>query len=283
MRPRSFSLFNYTDYRLFLADYYKWHKENTRGFSHRLMAGNLGFTSPNFLKLVIDGERNLGRKSLDKVCRGLCFTKQESEYFAYLVFFAQARNNVDKNYYFGLIASLRTRKNVFTLKLDQHEYFSEWYHPAVRELVEGKSEPLDYNVLSSTVGKKISPARIKKSVELLLRLGLLRLNDDNVFVHVSPLLNTENEIQTVAIRRYHKGILGIAQQALDEVPPEQRENSQVTIKISPEAFGTIKKRIQEFRDELLQLVANDRAGSGIYHVNFQLYPIAKVADHEADQ
>lgn len=280
MKTQNPEIFNYNCYRKFLSDYYGWHKSKTYGFSYRSMAESLGFTSPNFLKLVIDGERNLGKESLEKVTQGIGFNKQEAEYFSYLVFFAQAKNGIDKNYYYGLLASLRSNLNILNLVPEQYEYFNKWYHPAIRELVAGKSEPLDYTALSNLFRNKVSVSQIKKSVAILIRLGLLHLNLDGVYEHSSSLLNTENELKTFAIRHYHTDVLGIAQTALNEIPPSQRENSHATIKISQEGFLKIKKRIQTFREEILQLAAEDHDVNDVYHVNLQLYPITKSSNND---
>ncbi len=269
------SVFKYLCYRKFLSDYYYWHKTYTYGFSYRLMAKNLGFSSPNFLKLVIVGERNISRESLEKIIQGIGLNKLETEYFSYLVFFAQAKNNIDKNYYFGLLASLRSNSNITKVAPEQYELFGQWYNTAIRELVAGMSHPLDYNVLSNSLVYSVSPLKIKKSVALLIRLGLLSLNSDNIYELTSPILNTDNELNTFAIRHYHKEVLNIAQMALDEISPEQRENSHVTIKISHDGFLKIKKRIQEFREEILQITADDHNVNEIYHVNLQIYPITK--------
>lgn len=280
MNQKSPQIFNYICFRSFLSDYYQWHKDNTYRFSFRLMAERLGFTSPNFLKLVIDGERNLGKESLEKIAQGIGLNKLESEYFSYLVFFGQAKDSVGKNYYYGLLASLRSNSIISQVSPEQYEYFNEWYHPTVRELIAGKSEPVNYNELAQSLFAKVSVAQLKKSVALLLRLKLIRLNDKNVYEQTAPLLNTENEFKDFAIRNYHKQILSIAQSVIDTIQPQQRENSHLTLKVSQEGFKKIKKRIQDFREELLQLAAEDSDVNSIYHLNVQLYPITKSAENE---
>jgi uncharacterized protein (TIGR02147 family) len=280
MAKQSLSVFDYIDYRRYLKAFYSASKESTRRFSHRALAMQLGFASPNFLKLVMDGQRNVGKESLGKITQGLGLNKQESEYFSYLVFFAQAKNTVDKNYYFGLVAALRARKNVASLTPDQFEYFSEWYHPAIRELLCGKTEPLDYASLSGKLITEISGSKFRKSVELLKRLGLIRLDENNTYQCSTPLLNTENELNSFAVRRYHAEVLGVAKHALETVAPQEREFSHVTVATSAAGFTKLKKRMQEFREEILQIVAEESRGEEIYHVNLQVYPIVKSDDHE---
>lgn len=57
-------IYEYLEYRIFLADAYQAGKENVSAFSYRYLARKAGFSSPNFIKLVMDGERNLSMESV---------------------------------------------------------------------------------------------------------------------------------------------------------------------------------------------------------------------------
>ena len=52
-------IYNYLDYRQFIQAYYSAAKENTKSMSFRYLSRRAGFSSPNFIKLVMDGQRNL--------------------------------------------------------------------------------------------------------------------------------------------------------------------------------------------------------------------------------
>jgi len=274
-------VFDYLNYREFLSDVYTSRKKHERGFSYRAMARRLGFASPNFLKLVIDGQRNIGKESLEKIATELNLNRKESEYFSYLVFFAQAKNPVEKNYYFGLIAGLRARKGIKLLASDNFEYLSEWYHPVVREMVAGRRDPIDYEALSGAIAPVVSPARVKKSVDLLKRLGLVATSADGVYAVTDPILNTENELNSFAVRRFHGEVLGVARHVLDSVPVEEREFSHLTLKISAGGFAKFKQRIQALRQEFLHEASVDADADEVYHLNMQLYPVAATIPSEA--
>jgi uncharacterized protein (TIGR02147 family) len=79
------SIYDYIDYRQYLHDYYLYHKTKDSEFSYRFLAKMIGFSSPNFVKLVIDGQRNIGKESLPKIIDALGLKKKEAEYFSYLV------------------------------------------------------------------------------------------------------------------------------------------------------------------------------------------------------
>ena len=273
-------IYHYTDYRQFLHDMFVHLKQTRYRFSYRALSAQLGFSAPNFLKLVIDGKRNIGRESIEKITAGLQLNKKESEYFSYLVFFLQAKEPVEKNYYFGLIAAMRSRTGTALLQADQFEYLNRWYHPVIREIADGCPTPLDFGRLSRQLGDAVSPARIRQSVTLLLRLGLLKLDDSNTYRQSSKTLNTENELNSFAIRRYHEQVLDIARKALHTVPAPQREIASTTLNLSKNGFERIKQRLQDFREELLQMAADDTDPQRIYHVNLQCYPLTGPVEDE---
>ncbi len=273
-------IYHYTDYRQYLRDQYVHLKTTQRRFSYRAMSARLGFAAPNFLKLVIDGKRNLGRESIAKVTGGLDLNRRESEYFSYLVFFLQAKDPVEKNYFFGLIAAMRARTSTTLLQADQFEYLSRWYHPVVRELVAERSDPLDYERLSARLDNMVSPSKIRQSVTLLLRLGLLTRTGDNRYHQSAVTLNTENELNSFAVRQYHEQILKVAGKALHTIPPAQREIASTTLHLSKTGFEKIKKRLQEFREELLQIATDDTDPEHIYHANLQFYPLTGAVTDE---
>jgi len=81
MRP----VFEYTDYRRYLHDFYHYKKRTNPYYSYRLFSMKAGFKAPNLLKLVMDGQRNLTRESVDKFVHALRLTNGEAAYFTSLV------------------------------------------------------------------------------------------------------------------------------------------------------------------------------------------------------
>jgi uncharacterized protein (TIGR02147 family) len=269
------SVFEFTDFRQYLKEYYEFSRQSEKGFSYRRMAQILGFSSPNFMKLVIDDERNISDASVQKLINGLNFNKKEAEYFAFLVKFTLAKNSVQKDYYFSLITSLRSKRNIAPITRTQIEYLNEWYNPVVRELVVGLSDPLDYEKISVMMFHGVSSSRIKRSVDLLKQLGLLHVDADGIYCQSSALLDTGDDMCSHAIRSYHKNIFDIAKTSLDTIPVEEREINSLTIRVSESGFHLLKNRLQEIRKSLLDFVAQDKNTDRVYALCFQLFPMAK--------
>ncbi len=74
------SIFDYTDYRVFLSDYYNFQKKQSKAFSYRYFAQKVNLKSSGYYKELVDGKRNLSRTLMVKFFKALKLNKKESEY-----------------------------------------------------------------------------------------------------------------------------------------------------------------------------------------------------------
>ena len=109
---RDISIYDYLDYRRFLRDAFEEKKNTLQGFSYRTFSRSAGIVSPSFLKLVMDGKRNLTPSSIRKFARGFRLKPDEAEYFENLVLYNQAADEEEGEHYF---AKLSREREVATL------------------------------------------------------------------------------------------------------------------------------------------------------------------------
>ncbi|NLD37291.1 MAG: TIGR02147 family protein [Desulfatiglans sp.] len=93
------------------------------------------YFSPNFLKLIIDGKRNLSNEGTGKVAKGFEFKKQEREYFENLVFMNQASSHDDKDYYYKKMMTVNGYLKSHKIDKAGYAYFSKWYYPVIDQKV----------------------------------------------------------------------------------------------------------------------------------------------------
>lgn len=265
-------IFNYTDYRKYLKDYYNFQKKSDSLFSFRIWSKQMGFTSSNYVKFIIDKKRHVGKNSIYKIITGLEIGKKESDYFSYLVFFAKAKTGVGKNYYFGLISSLRANKVASALPSHLFEFYNNWYNIVIWHLISNQPKDVDIKCIAKQVVPNIFPKQVKKSIELLLKLKLVKC-ENGFYTHCAPILNTEKEVQSLAIINFHKKMIELAGASIEEFASENREISSCTVKVSKSGYERLKARIQEFRVEILQIVKDDKDVKDVVQVNFQLFPL----------
>jgi uncharacterized protein (TIGR02147 family) len=274
------SIFNYHDYRKFLADYYEEKKTSRTAFSYQNFSRKAGFLSKSFMFNVINGLKNLSRASVVKICEALEFSKTEAAYFENLVYFNQAPNFTERNFYYEKLNAIHPvtteASNARRLRKDQYEFYSNWYHVVVRSLIDlFPDETRDYSKLAKMVYPAIKPKQAQKSVELLLRLGLIEKQKNGTYKISSKVLSTGKEAQSLAVQHFHLACMELAAKALRELPGNRRNISGLTLGISPKAYEKICDIIYSSQEKILEVAEKDTDSDGVYQLNFQLFPVAR--------
>jgi uncharacterized protein (TIGR02147 family) len=273
------SVFEYIDYRKFLNDYYAFKKNTSRAFSYRYFSAKAGFASPVFLKLVIEGQRNLSRASIEKFCAALGLTKKESMYFKNLVLFEQAKTADEKQEHYAVLRSIENAVSEKALEADQYDYFSNWYNIVIRELVTLFNFKDNFVLLGQSVSPSVSAREAEKSVELLRRLHLIKKRADGSYEQTDSAITTNGDIGLMAVRQFNKEMVLLAAKTIDVVTRDKRNVSGITVGISPVMYKIICTEIAAFKDRIVSLVRRDEVSSSVYQLNIQLFPVSQdVAD-----
>ena len=268
------SIFTYTDYREFLRDYFAGRKKAHPAFSHRQFAGRAGFKTSNFMYLVMGGRRNLTLESIQKVAAAMQMKKRERDYFESLVFLCQAQTVEAKELHLARLNGMRKGAFHNLIGGDRFEYIANWLHPVVRELAAMARAETDEKELAAQIASHVTPAEIRKSLELLTRLGLLIKSPDGAYRQSEALLSTGPGVTGVAAAQYHLGVIALAADSINRFKPQERELVGMTLGVSREAYEKIRDRMWEFRQEVLAL-ADDPAPDAVYQLNIQLFPMTK--------
>ena len=269
------SVYDFLDHRAYLAAYYQAAKRTRPSFSFRLFSKLAGLRSPNFLKLVIDGERNLGADSVGRFSQALGLAGADAEFFADLVAFGQAQTLADKNRAFERIAASRRFRAARRIDGELFAYLSHWYNPAIRELAARDDFQEEPRWIAAQLRPRISPAEAAEAMKLLLSLGLL-VRDPNSgrAVRGEPTLTTEHEVRSLGAAAFHRQMLERAAQSIETVPAAERDLAALTVCVSAETAALVKQRIHQFRETLTQLCDADAKGSTVYQLNIQWFPLS---------
>ncbi len=278
LAPRP-NIFEYTDARKFLDDMYHHFKASHRQFSFRYFAQRAGFRSPNFLKLVIEGQRNLSDLSIPRFAVALKLNKTETEFFKHLVHFTQAKNAGEKSASAQAMMRAKSFLKIHPLQQAEYAYYACWYYIPVRELasVGGFEENPEW--IAARLRPRISAGRAAQALRDLETLGLLVRGTDGKLTQAQRTVTTSNEVSSSAIVRYHKQMMSLAASSIDDVPRQRREISAACVPVSKATAAKLKEMIQEFRQQLLTIAEEDQAPADtVYQINLQLFPLSDWED-----
>ncbi|MBN1601985.1 MAG: TIGR02147 family protein [Chitinispirillaceae bacterium] len=269
------NVFNFIDYREYLETFYNEQKGRNKAFSYQYFANKAGFKSKSFLKLVIDGKKNLSSDSIQKLNSILKLNGKSFSYFADLVAFNQAKSVQERNFFFDKIAQYNKRSSARTVLLQQYDIYSRWYYNAIRELVITIDFKDDFELLGKMLKPAISARKVSEAVKTLERLGFIE-KKENRYIQCDPIITTGDEVRSLAISNFHIQNLVLAMSSIDTVPSSERDISCLVLGLSDESFGLVKNEIKKFRKKLLDIAASEKKVNRVYHINFQALPVSEV-------
>ncbi len=264
----------YSDYRVFLKEFYDTHKAVNANFSYRYLSLKAGINSSAFYKYIIEGKRNLTKTTLLKTCLALKLKDQEAEYFENLVFFNQAKTIKEKNLYFDKLTKLRGIYDQRKVAQNQFAFYEEWYHSAIREMLECMAFTGDFTRLARSLTPAISSKQAEESLALLVRLGMVKKNAQGRWRQSDSVLTTGGQIDANVVVEFQKKMLKLALEAFDKTKPEKRLMSSTTFAVSGDTLDLFKKKIRQLKSELLELARLDGNASQVFQLNLNLFPLS---------
>lgn len=275
MKGEMKSIYEYTNYREFLRDWCTNAKAKGKGFSYRNFARQAGISSSGFLKMVIDGKRNLAPETIVRFAKVIKLRSGEARFFEHLVMFNQAKTNDEKNHYYNKIAQNRRFKKAHHLTRDRFEYLRKWYYAAVREMVTLPGFREDPAWIARKLKPSITKDEAQAALDTLLRLGLIERDSDGRLVTTEDGVRTEDEVVSLAAANYHREMIKRAHEALSLCKAKNRNISSLTVAMSKDGFKKLKQRIHEFRKEILAMLEQEGDPEDVYQINFQLFGLTE--------
>lgn len=232
-------IFEYTNYRKYLADLYASKKLSNPAFSYRFIAQKAGFASPSFIGKILSGETNISHQTLLRLVEVFQLAGPEAEYFELMVYYDLAKTELDKKHYFQRMNASRLR-NGKTGDDSSVSLHSAWYLPPLLTLIELGLFRGDYADLGRMVTPPIPSQEARLGVEILMLGGYVRKNPSGTYEAI-PIPKTARSPSRPA-------------QAKPEEPPNPASMTQL-METLPKATPTdLAGRIHQLRDELLGLL-----------------------------
>ena len=269
------SIYSYTDYRIFLGEYYEEKKKVTRNFSFRYFSAKAGIKSPVFLKLVIDGKRNLTEMMIRRFITALELSKKQATFFRNLVLFNQAKTAEQKQEHYRICKNMQGLVNEHLLKNDQYDYFNKWYTPVVREIICLYDFQDNFALIGQCIIPPVTPVQVKKAIELLLRLKMISKENDGTYRQTHSAITTGSEVTALAVRSFNRTMLEKASDALDRFATSQRFITSQTLGVSQTAYDLLVQEIQVFQERVTAIVSQDENSSKVCQLCVQLFPLSK--------
>jgi uncharacterized protein (TIGR02147 family) len=265
------SIYEYTNYRDYLREFYERKKKSSSSFSYKFFSKLADIKAPNFLKLVIDGKKNLTIENIYKFAKALKLNKSEYEYFENCVKFNQSKNEEER--YMYLQRMLKLRKNKLAVKfLDDRQYksLSKWYYFVLREMVLLTDFNDDPKWISKRLRGQMTTYEVEEAIQLLEEIHIIEKDGDR-YRQVDDFVTSSDEVTSLLLRMFHREMIKKASEALSIIPIQEREYQAFTFVLKESMIPMMKQKIKEFIMSLAKEVSPLNEGEDVYQLNVQFF------------
>ena len=273
----------YTDYREYLRDFYIYKRDLTkkdlRPYSYAHFSAAADIKSPNYLKLIIEGKRNLSDKMVSHFVKALGFNKQLSDEFRALVHYTQAKKPLERNQCLKVLSDLRVKNKINQGDLDEENYnrLPSWVTWALIAITDQKNSNFDIENLRHTLKGRASKDEIKRCLDLLLESGELARDEETGEVRKASLnLKGAEKIPPEAIKKLQAELIYLGLESLYNDDHKEREFGTLTMTLTEAEFQKLRFDLRHFRKKVFKdVLVNREKGPGdrVFQLNLQLFPL----------
>lgn len=271
------NIYDYTDYRKFLQDFYSLEKTLDPTFSYRVFACAVDMDASLLLK-IIQEKRHISANSVESFIAFFNFKEAKSEYFREMVAYSKAKNDADIRKHFE---SLQKMRPAACRELDEarYRYFQQWYYPMVRSALDVfcyKNES-DGAALGQCCIPKLTASQVNSAVTALLQLELAERRPDGRVVPAEGHVKTKERWHSACISDYQGAIAELAKNSIENTPKEERDISTLTMALDSTQIEKIREILADARKSIVKVVNSmpSEICDSVYQLNFQLFPMMK--------
>lgn len=272
----------YSDFRQYLRDFFKFklyeHRNSFSTYSYKTFSAAADIRSPNYLKLIIDGERNLSPETARKFARALGLDKEGSDEFLLLVEYGQAQDPLERNRHLKTLNEFRMRRRIKHGEINEEkmERAPTWVSWVIHTLVDQKNADFSIEGLRDLFQGRVSQDDIRRSLQQLFDSQALQLDLETGRVKKGLMPPNQEDLSPDMIRKIQSELMYLGMEALINGRPNEREIGTLTVCLTEAEFEKLKFEFRHLRKRILKdaLIAREQApGDRVYQLNIQLFPV----------
>lgn len=265
----------YDCYRRYLGDWFQAQKAFQPRFSHRLFAARAGFSSSAFLPLILQKKRNLTDRHLEGFVRALNLSPRDAAIFRALVAKGNARDDSTRRQAEDALRAAR-QAGVRRIVADQSQFYESWQHVAVHQALDCLEVGDDLASLRAFLSPSPSLAELRRSLELLQRLALVRRDDRGIWKTTDANLLGGARLGPWVLREFQAQMIDLGRTAHERFPSGRRIERTETLAVGQAAAERIRDRVRKCLDEIVEIAVSDPGPPDtLLQVNAQLFPLSE--------
>ncbi|SHH48246.1 TIGR02147 family protein [Fibrobacter sp. UWCM] len=264
-------IFQFTNFRKYLDEYQAARVLTDPDFTRAGACVLLGLPKTrSYYNDIVKGKK-LSSRMIPKFVEVLGLNKKEARYFETLVNLDQAKTATERNAFFEELLKQHPDSHRI-LNEDAYEYYNHWYNSVLFTALEVVDVSDDLEPVQKLIFPKVSVGTLKRSLELLERLGFVRKNEDGFWKSCRESVSSGAYNNSDLVRQYQLQCFELSKQALLANNENPSDMGTFTFSVSDDAFKAIAKEIQGLKARVRKIIAQDRKkATGVHQLNIHLF------------
>ncbi|MBN1983102.1 MAG: TIGR02147 family protein [Chitinivibrionales bacterium] len=266
------SIYEYLDYRQYLQDFYEEQKQKRPlYFSYRYLSRRIRIDS-SYLAKVMAQKKHLSVMAGTKICSYLKLSDTEAHYFTLLMYYARAKNEKDRSYFFERLSASR-QDRVEDFNLEKQQLLSQWYPIVLWELLHYKKVTDDPDELARRIIPPLSSQEVSEALALLKELRFIETQRDGTLRALQKTLLVNEGVNSTIIHNHKKQVTALALQALDRFSDKEQAASYVMASLSEKSLAIIRRRLKALMKDIFKLADCEQENRRVYHFVLHGFPV----------
>ena len=281
------ALSEHSDFRLYLRDVYE-HRRQTEGtglraYSYSMFSAAADIKSPSYLKLIIEGRRNLSEDMMGRFAHALRLGREETVEFRALARYGQATDPSERNQRLKELSDLRARRDLESGEIDARMWdkVPSWIGWVLYAMADQTGVDFDPKALQRLFRAKASLPDIAESLRKLLEAGDLERDPVTGAVRKPrQQMEAPQDLPAALIRKLQAELIYLGIESLFRDSPKEREFGAITLALTQEEFEHVRLEVRQLRKRLHRDIGVKRQtvkAERVYQLNIQLFPVTEKA------
>lgn len=274
---------NYVDFRQFLLDFYNARREassrDLRPYNYAMFSAAADIKSPNYLKMIIDGKRNLSPEMISKFAKAMGLNKDQSEEFRLLVLMGQETEPGQRNVYLKQLSEFRFQGKLKSGEIDRKaiEKLPNWIGWILFAMLDQEGVDFNSNQLRELLRGKASTDEIEEALNTLIQSGqVVRDEATGQIKKAEAPAEMTDDIPVAVVRKLQSQLMYLGLESLFQDSAAEREFGTLTVTLTQAEFEDLRFQLRKFRKQVHKDTAIKRMsekGERVYQLNLQLFPV----------
>jgi uncharacterized protein (TIGR02147 family) len=265
-----------------LDDFYKYKRELTkkslRPYTYQVFSAGADIKSPNYLKMVIDGKRNLSMDMVLKFAKALGLNKESTDEFKLLVQFTQENDPALRNIFLKKLNEHRISAKLKSGEIDAKtwEKLPNWISWILFAMIDQTGVEFKPDKLVKLLRGTVNEEEVRQALQAIIDSGEVEVSPEGMVVRKNNLIETPEDVSVQLVRKLQSELMYLGLESLFKDSASDREFGSATLALTKEEFEEIKFQLRKIRKQIQKDNSVKRAGTKgdkVYQLNLQLFPV----------